>query len=79
MTGFELRTYGIGSDHTTNCATTTAQGIKICFLNICLLLKSEVSLEARNWCDLNVELEEHKMIKRECDRPKGSQFSRFLR
>ena len=55
MTGFELRTYGIGSDHTTNCATTTAQGIKICFLNICLLLKSEVSLEARNWCDLNVE------------------------
>ena len=30
MTGFELRTSGIGSDRSTNCATTTAQCLFYC-------------------------------------------------
>ena len=34
MTGFEPRTSGVGSDRSTNCATTTAHLIKLIWRNL---------------------------------------------
>ena len=47
MTGFELQTFGIGSDRSTNWATTTAQQILFVINLIEIVLKRQEEKEKR--------------------------------